>query len=105
MQLWKTHNIDKYHSDHILYLDHSQKHFDEIFIEIFNYLSFEELYQSFKGLNQRLNDLLQSLNCRAIRLWSTNEKDEMDMYNFFSSTIISLHINGYVNRNKKINVP
>ena len=53
----------------------------------------------FQGLNQRLNHLLQLLTHRAIRLWSTNKKDEMDMYNFFSSTIISLDINDEYNIN------
>ncbi|CAF2967045.1 unnamed protein product [Rotaria sp. Silwood2] len=65
---------------------------NEILIAIFDYLSLHDLYQAFKGLNQRINDILQSLNNRAIRLWSTDEKNEIDMNIFFASTIISLDI-------------
>ncbi|CAF5026481.1 unnamed protein product [Rotaria sp. Silwood1] len=65
---------------------------NEIFIEIFDYLSLHDLYQAFQGLNQRINDILQSLNNRAIRLWSTDEKTEIDMNKFFASTITSLDI-------------
>ena len=72
---------------------------NEIFVEIFNYLSFDELCQSFKDLNQRINNLLQSLNNRTIRLWSTNKKEEMDMNEFFSSTIVSIDINDEYNIN------
>jgi hypothetical protein len=72
---------------------------NEIFIEIFDYLSLYHLYKSFKGLNQRINGILQSLNNRAIRLWSTNKNDEIEMNNFFSSTIVSLDINDEYNVN------
>ncbi|CAF1391506.1 unnamed protein product [Rotaria sordida] len=74
---------------------------NEIFIEIFDYLSLHDLYQAFKGLNQRINNILQSLNNRAIRIWSTNEKTEIDMNIFFSSTIISLDIKNEYDINLK----
>ena len=66
---------------------------NEIFFEIFNYFSLTELYRTFKDLNQRLNHLLQSLNNRALELWSTNENAAHEMRQFFSPTIISLVIN------------
>ncbi len=72
---------------------------NEIFIEIFDYLSLNDLYQSFKDLNQRINDILQSLNNRAIQLWSTSENNEIEMNKFFSSTIVSLDINDEYNIN------
>jgi len=72
---------------------------NEIFFEIFDYLSLYNLYQSFKGLNQRINDLLQSLNNRALQIWSTNKNDEIEMIRFFSSTIVSLDINDEYNIN------
>jgi hypothetical protein len=72
---------------------------NEIFIEIFDYLSLNNLYQSFKGLNQRINNILQSLNNRAVQLWSTSENAEIEMNKFFSSTIVSLYINDEYNIN------
>lgn len=72
---------------------------NEIFVEIFDYLSLDDLYQSFKGLNQRINFILQSLNNRAIRLWSTNEINEIEKNDFFSSTIGKLDINDEYNIN------
>ena len=72
---------------------------NEIFIEIFDYLSLNDLYRTFKGLNQRIDHVLQLLNNRAVRIWSTNEKDEIDMNTFFASSIVSLDINDEYNIN------
>ncbi len=69
---------------------------NEIFHEIFDYLSLDNLYRSFKDLNQRINDILQSLNNRTLRIWST---DENKMNKFFSSTIVFLEINDEYNLN------
>lgn len=66
---------------------------NEIFIEIFDYFSLAELYQSFKDLNQRINNILQSLTNRALQLWSSSEYAEHEMNEFFSPTIVSLIIN------------
>lgn len=66
---------------------------NEIFTEIFDYLSLDNLYQSFQGLNQRINSILQSLNNRVCRLWSTDKMNEIEMNNFFSTTIGLLAIN------------
>ncbi|CAM4770659.1 unnamed protein product [Rotaria magnacalcarata] len=66
---------------------------NEIFLDIFDYLSLVNLHQSFKGLNQRINHILQSLNHRSIQLWSTNEKNEIDMHIFFAASIASIDIN------------
>lgn len=66
---------------------------NEIFLELFDYLSLANLYQSFKGLNQRLNDVLQLVYNRSAQIWSTNENNELDMYKFFALSISSLNIN------------
>jgi hypothetical protein len=50
---------------------------NELLIKIFDYVSLDDLYQSFKGLNQRIDNILQSLNNRFLRLWSNNDKMQM----------------------------
>lgn len=66
---------------------------NEIILKIFNYFSLIELYQSFKDLSQRFNNLLQSLDNHALELWSSDEDAEHEMHQFFSPTISALVIN------------
>ncbi|UJR14305.1 hypothetical protein I4U23_001299 [Adineta vaga] len=72
---------------------------NEIFFEIFDYFSLHQLYYSFHGLNQRMNYLLQSINHCAVRLWPTDNKNELELVEFFSPTIDTLIINDDFNIN------
>jgi hypothetical protein len=68
---------------------------NEIFIEIFDYLSLDDLYQLFKGLNQRIDQILQSLNNRTLRLQSNyHGKKQIHINRFFASNAFALNICG-----------
>ncbi|CAF1690945.1 unnamed protein product, partial [Adineta ricciae] len=61
---------------------------NEILITIFDYVSVQDLYRSFWGLNQRLNDLLQSLNKLSVKI----ENNDLSLIETLADRIIRLEV-------------
>lgn len=62
---------------------------NELFHELLDYFSIDELYQSFYGLNLRLTNLLKLYSCGYLKLES---KINLDMIGIFAKNIKSLRI-------------
>ena len=65
---------------------------NEILLGIIVHLSLYELYRSLNGLNQRLNDVIQSIHSRALRLRSSVVVEDRGIIEFFSGTVVALEI-------------
>jgi len=72
---------------------------DELFFDLFEYIPIYDLYQTFFGLNKRLNLILQNLS-NLFAEWTTNADDRT--IDIFSSGISRLVIwrGGYLNLNR-----
>ena len=62
---------------------------NELLLEVFEYLDTRDLYRSFWGLNDRLNELLQSLKNLSLIL----EKNDPILIEIFASRIVRLELN------------
>src|SRR5689334_9888229 len=62
---------------------------NELLIEIFEYIDIRDLFQSFLGLNQRINNLLQNISNLSYNL----ERIEPELINFFADRITQLIVN------------
>jgi len=63
---------------------------DEIIIDIFEYFDIRDLYQSFYGLNFRLNRILQSQKNLSLTFSSPDEMDDEPFFDLFTTHIIKL---------------
>lgn len=72
---------------------------DELFFELFEYIPINDLYRTFFGLNQRINNILKNLS-NLFAEWTTNSDDRI--IDIFSSCISRLVIwrGGYLNLNR-----
>ena len=65
---------------------------NEILLGTFAYLSLHELNGSLRGLNQHLDDLIQSIYGRTLRVRASDAAEDMDIMAFFASTVVALEI-------------
>jgi len=68
---------------------------NEIFIEIFEYLNAQDLFRALYNLNFRFNDLIHSMKNISLTI-STNNKNETDSFQLFSSYISTLTIDSKI---------
>ena len=70
---------------------HLEQFPDEIFLEIFKYISLHDLYHGFYKLNQRINHILHSVTELSLTLNTPDDIND-EAVSFFSSQIYHLII-------------
>ncbi len=65
---------------------------DEIIMDVFEYFEIHDLYQSFYGLNTRLNSILRSRKNFSLTCSSPDEIDDPYFFDLFTNHIIKLII-------------